>query len=325
MQAKVLGIGNALVDILARIPSDSLIEQFGLHRGGMTLVDEQRSAEIYEAISHLQPQAVSGGSVPNTIVSLANLGVPTALQGKIGRNELAKFFRRDLDQAGVEQHMIESDINTGNCISLISTDSERTMATYLGAAQEMTAADVRSELFEGCTHFYTEGYLVQNPELIEKLLKTAHIKGLTICFDLASYNIVEENFELLQKLIRRYVDVLFANEEEATAFTGKEDTEALNELGELADIVVLKQGCRGSLVKWGDRVVRAGVIKTECIDTTGAGDLYAAGFIYGLINNLSPQKCAEAGAIAAGNVISVIGSKMDTRRWNNIRKDIKKL
>lgn len=325
MQAKVLGIGNALVDILVRIPSDNLLEQFSLPRGSMQLVDEQRSAEIYDAIRQFQPSAVSGGSVPNTITGLANLGIPTALLGCIGRNDLGKVFLHDLEQAGIESFLIESDTDTGCCISLISTDSQRTMATCLGAARELTVDDIKPELFDGFTHFYTEGYLVQNHELLEKIVGMAHDRGLTVCFDLASYNVVEENIEFLQRVIRKYVDVLFANEEEATAFTGKEDIEALNEMGELADIVILKQGCRGSLVKYRDCIARAGVIMTDCIDTTGAGDLYAAGFLYGMINGLSAEKCAEAGAITSGNVIEVIGSKMDTRRWNNIRKELKKL
>ncbi|MCQ7926390.1 PfkB family carbohydrate kinase, partial [Salmonella enterica] len=175
------------------------------------------------------------------------------------------------------------------------------------------------------THFYAEGYLVQNPQLIETAFQVAHEKGLTTILDLASYNTVEENLEFMQKLIRRHVDVVFANEEEATAFTGKEDDEALNEIGELADIVVLKQGRRGSLVKVGHDRARCGVIESNAIDTTGAGDLYAAGFLWALIGGLDPLKCATAGAVLSGNVIEVIGAKMDANRWTSIRQELKKL
>lgn len=325
MEAKVLGMGNALVDILVRIPNDEIIAQFNIPRGSMQLVDSERSTEIYDAIKGFNPQTVSGGSASNTINGLANLGVSTGMIGKIGKNEIGQLFKSDMEKSGVETHLLTSDTPSGNCISLISTDSERTMATYLGAAVELTAQEINDDLFYGFSHFYVEGFLVQNYELIETAFRKAHEKGLTCCLDLASYNVAEENKDFLTSLIKKYVDVVFANEEEATAFTGKEDMEALNEIGELADIVVVKLGSRGSLIKYHETVTRVGIISAVSIDTTGAGDLYAAGFIYGMINGLTPEKCGIAGAILSGNVIEVVGTKMDAQRWNKIRQAIKKL
>jgi len=325
MEAKVLGMGNALVDVLVRIPNDEILRQFGLPRGSMQLVDNARSAEIFEAIRNLNPQTVSGGSASNTISGLSNLGIATGIFGKIGRNELGQLYKSDMEKSGVETHLFSSDTLSGNCISLISPDSERTMATCLGAAIELTANDISDDLFYGFSHLYVEGFLVQNYDLIETAFRKAHQHGLTCCLDLASYNVAEENKEFLIQLIDKYVDVVFANEEEATAFTGKEDTEALNEIGELASTVVVKLGRRGSLIKMNDTITRVGIVSCIPIDTTGAGDLYAAGFLYGMINGLSPEKCGEAGAILAGNVIEVIGTKMDTQRWTNIRKAINKL
>lgn len=325
MEAKVLGMGNALVDVLVRIPNDEILRQFGLPRGSMQLVDNARSAEIFEAIRNLNPQTVSGGSASNTISGLSNLGIATGIFGKIGRNELGQLYKSDMEKSGVETHLFSSDTLSGNCISLISPDSERTMATCLGAAIELTANDISDNLFYGFSHLYVEGFLVQNYDLIETAFRKAHQHGLTCCLDLASYNVAEENKEFLIQLIDKYVDVVFANEEEATAFTGKEDTEALNEIGELASTVVVKLGRRGSLIKMNDTITRVGIVSCIPIDTTGAGDLYAAGFLYGMINGLSPEKCGEAGAILAGNVIEVIGTKMDTQRWTNIRKAINKL
>ena len=325
MEAKVLGMGNALVDILVRLPNDDIISQFNFPRGSMQLVDCERSAEVFNAIKGLKPQTVSGGSASNTINGLANLGIATGMVGKIGKNEIGQLFKTDLQNSGVETHLLESDTPSGNCISLISPDSERTMATYLGAAVELTADDITADLFDGYTHLYVEGFLVQNYELIEKAFQIAKTLGLITCLDLASYNVVEANIDFLKNLITKYVDMVFANEEEATAFTGKEDLEALNEIGEMADVVVVKQGRRGSIIKYFDSVTRVGIITANSIDTTGAGDLYAAGFLYGTINGLSPEKCGEAGAILAGNVIEVIGTKMDNQRWNRIRLAIKRL
>lgn len=325
MEAKVLGLGNALVDILVRIPSNEILDKFGLPRGSMQLISNERSAEIYEAIKSMSPSMVAGGSASNTINGLAHLGVATGMVGKIGRNELGKFFLADMERSGVEPHLFQSDTRTGSCISLISPDSERTLATCLGAAIELTVDEIDPSMFDGFTHFYVEGYMVQNSELIETALRIAREKGLITCLDLASYNVVEENLDFLKSLIQKYVDVVFANEEEATAFTGKEDTEALNEIGELADIVVIKLGRKGSIIKYNDTVTRVGIIMANSIDTTGAGDLYAAGFLYGMINGFTPEQCGQAGAILSGNVIEVIGPKMDTQRWNHIRQAVKKL
>ena len=234
-------------------------------------------------------------------------------------------FRHDMEKTGVETHLFTSDTLSGNCISLISPDSERTMATCSGAAIELTANDISDDLFYGFSHLYAEGFLVQNYDLIETAFRKAHNHGLTCCLDLASYNIAEDNKDFLVPLIEKYVDVVFANEEEATAFTGKEDVEALNEIGEIAQTVVVKLGRRGSLIKMNNTITQVGIVSCVPIDTTGAGDLYAAGFIYGMINGFTPEKCGEAGAILAGNVIEVIGTKMDTQRWTNIRKVISKL
>lgn len=318
-------MGNALVDILVRMPNDNILSQFNLPKGSMQLVDDERSAEIVEAVKGLQPSIVSGGSAANAIYGLSNLGIQTSFLGKIGCDELGDRYKASLESNGVEPLLKTSNTHSGSCISLITPDSERTFCTCLGAAVELTAEDVPASIFDGYTHFYVEGYLVQNPELIMSAFKAAHEKGLTTILDLASYNTVEENLEFMQSLISKYVDVVFANEEEATAFTGKEDDEALNEIGELADIVVLKQGRRGSLVKVGHERAHCGIITCNAIDTTGAGDLYAAGFLWGLIGGLSPEKCATAGAILSGNVIEVIGSKMDANRWTAIRQELKKL
>ena len=325
MEAKVLGLGNALVDILVRIPNDNILNQFNLPKGAMNLVDEERSAEIFEAVKGLNPQIVCGGSASNTIGGLANMGVQTGFIGMTGVDELGDRYADDLRQSGVELLLRTSATRTGSCISLISPDSERTMCTCLGAAVELTSNDIDVTAFSRFTHLYVEGYLVQNPGLIEGALSAAKEKGLTTLLDLASYNVVEDNLDFLQKIISRHVDVVFANEEEATAFTGKEDEEALNEIGEMADTVVLKLGRRGSLVKMGHQTARVGIIGGNAIDTTGAGDLYASGFIWAMTNGLDPRQCATAGAITSGNVIEVIGSKMDATRWTSIRQALKNL
>ena len=323
---RVLGLGNALVDILARINDDAMLQQLSLPKGSMQLVDEQNATNVSLAIKDFQKAQASGGSAANTIHGLANLGIQTGFIGKVGVDDLGTFFKQDMEQSNIFPHLFYSGNNkSGHCTSLISADSERTMATYLGAAIELSSADLTESLFDNYHYFHVEGYLVQNFDLIESALKIAKQKGLKISLDLASYNVVEANLEFLTHLVEEYVDILFANEEEAKSFSGKEGHEALQYMGSKVDVAVLKLGKNGSLIKHFDEIIEVGVIPVNSIDTTGAGDLYAAGFLYGLINQLSPRLCGEVGAILSGNVIEVIGPKMDQERWTHVRTAIELL
>jgi sugar/nucleoside kinase (ribokinase family) len=205
-------------------------------------------------------------------------------------------------------------------MALITPDSERTFATFLGAAVEMSASDLTNDLFSGYDYFYIEGYLVQNRPLIEAALKMAKSNGLKISLDLASFNVVEDNLNFLKEMVAKYVDILFANEEEARAFTGGlEHEEALDSMSSMVDVVVLKQGANGSFIKQSGTTIKVEAIKANVIDTTGAGDLFAAGFLFGLINGFSLEKSGRLGALLSAKVIEVIGPKMDEDTWTDIR------
>lgn len=323
--SSVLGLGNALVDVLARLESDSLLEKLSLPKGSMQLVDSEAANKVMEATAHLKKNLASGGSAANTIHGLANLGVKTGFIGKIGKDELGQVFRNDMSSNNITPHLSESEAESGRAIALISPDSERTFATCLGAAIELSADDLLEHLFEGYTYFHVEGYLVQNKSLIEKAYQIAKAKGLKTSIDLASFNVVEDNLEFLKNLVENYVDIIFANEEEAKAYTGKEGEEALNELAKGTEVAVLKLGKEGSLIKRFDEVVKVGIIPVKSIDTTGAGDLYAAGFLYGLIQNLDLAKCGNIGSILSGHVIEVIGPKMTEDTWKEIHGKIKEI
>ena len=320
--SKVLGMGNALVDILTRIDSDELLNQLNLPKGSMQLVDTHLADKVMQATGHLEREQASGGSAANTIHALACLGVKTGFLGKVGSDELGKFFKKDMQSRHIEPLILESPNASGKAIALISPDSERTFATFLGAAVELSAHDIEGQKFEGYSYFHIEGYLVQNRDLISKALTTAKEKNLKVSFDLASFNVVEANIDFLKEMAKAHVDILFANEEEAKAFTGKTGEEALHDMATYCDIAVLKQGKNGSLIKRGDQVVSVGIIPAQSIDTTGAGDLYAAGFLFGLINELPLDQCGKIGAIVSGHVIEVVGPKMDETRWDNVRKMI---
>lgn len=323
--SKVLGMGNALVDILTRMENDDLLTKLNFPKGSMQLVSAETSATILLEIANHVKEMASGGSAANTIHGLSCLGVATGFFGKVGKDVLGAFFKKDMSANNIDAKLLESDNESGKAVALISPDSERTFATYLGAAVELCADDVKKELFDGYTHFHIEGYLVYNQPLIEKALRYAKEAKLIISLDLASFNVVEDNLPFLKEMVAKYVDILFANEEEAKAFTNKEHREALDEMAKDCNIAVLKLGKQGSLIKQSKTTFEVGVIPANSIDTTGAGDLYAAGFLYGLINLLPLDKCGEIAALLSGNVIEVVGPKMESQRWDKIHEELKKM
>ena len=322
MRKKILGIGNALVDIMTILNDDKLLEKFGLRKGSMQLVDKHFSMHILDLTNNLIRSQSSGGSAANTINGLANLGIQTGFIGKIGTDDLGTFFREEMKKHSIEAILYESSSTSGHAIALVSPDYERTFATYLGAAIELSADDLNPNIFKEYEYLHIEGYLVQNHELLEKALKLAKDNKMIVSLDLASYNIVNENIDFLKSMIEKYVDIVFANEEEAKAITGESPERALDILVEKTDLAIVKIGKNGSLVKQDGKIYKAGIITVNAIDTTGAGDLYAAGFLYGYVNNEPLDKCAMFGAIASGYVVEVLGAKMENDRWSRIKEEI---
>lgn len=319
---KVLGIGNALVDIMTKLPDDLILEKFLLKKGSMQLSDREFAEKINQATSKFEKSQSSGGSAANAIHGLANLGAATGYIGKVGNDEFGEFFSSDMRENNIEPIMLKSKTDTGRAIALVSPDSERTFATYLGAAVELSENDLNAEQFKGYQYLHIEGYLVQNHALMNKAARLAKANNMKISIDMASYNVVNENIDFFKKYVKDYVDIIFANEEESKAFTGKSPEEALNELAEYCEIAVVKIGKKGSLVKNNGKTYIIEPFKANSIDTTGAGDLYASGFLYGLVNNMPMDKCGRIGSLCASKVIEVIGSKMKPETWDYIKKNI---
>ncbi len=315
----ILGMGNALVDIMILLKDDLPLATFGLPKGTMQLIERDLSERIVRETKQLERCITSGGSAANTIHGLSHLGIRSAFFGKVGDDDLGRLFKRDLTVSGIEAKLLVSELESGRACAFISADSERTFATYLGAAVTLEAEEISDALFTGYTHFHIEGYLVQNHALIESAVIAAKRCGLTVSLDLASHNVVDENLSFLKRIVAGYIDIVFANEHEARSFTGLEPLEAASALAQMCQIAVVKIGAEGSIIhKRGEAPVKIGVIPANCIDTTGAGDLYAAGFLYGLMKELPLKRCGELGALLAGNVIEVIGARMDEVRWKKI-------
>lgn len=320
--SKVLGVGNALVDVVSMLDNDALLETFGLRRGSMTLVDDDLSKEIYEATYYQKREISTGGSVANTIRSLSNLGGKGGFMGKIGKDKLGKIFKDDFEKRGIQTHLFYSEKDTGRVMALVSADSERTMATYLGAAAELKPEDYTTSIFDGYHYLYMEGYLVQNHDLIKTGVEMAKKKGLKVAIDLASFNIVEANLDFLKELIKENVAIVFANEEEAKSFTGKEPEKALEEIASMCEIAVVKIGKKGSLIQRANKRYKIETVKANALDTTGAGDNYAAGFFYGLAQGFNLEICGKIAALVSGKVVEVMGANLPDNRWPEIKKEI---
>ncbi|MFC2129318.1 adenosine kinase [Bacteroidota bacterium] len=322
---KVLGMGNALVDIITILKNDKVLGSFGLPKGSMTLVDLDTSNYINAETSGVHKQKASGGSAANTIHGLAHMGVETGFIGKVGDDDLGQFFRKDMKNNRIKPILFKSVNETGRALALVSTDSERTFATYLGAAVELSTEDLDSKIFSGYNHLYVEGYLVQDHDLLEKALRLAKKNKLNICIDLSSFNIVEDHREFFMEIIEKYVDIVFGNNQEVFSLTGEKPEAAAITLGKLVKIAVVKLGAEGSLIHANGETTRVGVRPSKPVDTTGAGDLYAAGFLYGYIHGMSFELCGQIGAILSGKVIEVNGAKLDEATWETLRREIKAL
>lgn len=322
---KVLGMGNALVDILVTLPDEKILASLGLAKGSMQLVDSTFSSRVIERIKHYNPSIMSGGSASNTIHGLSRLGVECSFIGKISEDEFGNDFKKDLLKCSINPKLFKGTLETGRAVALITPDSERTFATYLGSAVTLSSDEITPELFKGYDYFHIEGYLVQNHDLIEKALKTAKDSGLVTSLDLASFNIVSENLGFLQELVKKYVDIVFANEEEALSFTGTEPVESVRIISEMCRIGVVKTGAKGSLVRCGEDVCAVDSFKTSPVDTTGAGDLYASGFLFGLIHDMPLITCAKYGSLLASRVIQKVGAKIPDSQWPEIIEEMKKI
>jgi sugar/nucleoside kinase (ribokinase family) len=307
---KILGIGNALVDALVETHDESIFNKFGLKKGGMEMISADLKNEIHREIHGLKQTVASGGSTSNTIYGLAQLGAPTGYIGKIGDDEMGAFFKKDMEKAGVATHLSYAKIDTGMATTFITKGGERTFATYLGAAATQTPEDLQESIFSRYDLIHVEGYLIFNKDLILSICKLAKKCGLQISMDMASYNLVEVMRPLVEELLHDYVDIVFANEEEAYAFTGKKEGEALNVLSSYCPVSVVKLGEKGSIAKVDGETTIIPAIKAHCKDSTGAGDIFAAGFLYGLTNNYTIEATGALASKLGAKCVETVGARI---------------
>ncbi|MGH7018070.1 MAG: adenosine kinase, partial [Caulobacteraceae bacterium] len=308
----LLAIGNALVDVVAPA-SDAFLEAEVLPKGAMSLIDGERAHTLYQRMG--PGVETSGGTAANTSVGLASFGGRSAFIGKVADDTLGEVFTHDLRAAGVafSAEPLKGGA-TGRCLVNVTPDAERTMCTFLGASVELTVADVSADQVGAASVLYLEGYLFDPSEARRAFIKAARLAraaGRRIAFSLSDCFLVERHREALLAFVESEVDVLFGNEAEILSlFPGAEKREALERAGALAEIVAVTFGAHGSLILGsGSSIETPADPVEEVVDTTGAGDQYAAGFLSGLAHDRPLAACGALGSLAAGEVITHYGPR----------------
>ncbi len=309
----VVGIGNAIIDLLAHAEDQFLVDH-ELNKGGMTLIDEATAERLYAAMG--PATRASGGSAGNTIAGLGSLGAACGYIGKLRDDELGAAYRHDLLASGVRftTPMAGDGPSTARCIIFVTSDAERTMNTYLGACVNLTADDIDEALVASAKITYMEGYLYDEPhakDAFRRAADIAHAAGRQVSLSLSDSFCVHRHRADFLDLIANRVDILFANDSELLALFETDDLDAaLEKVAAMVDLAAVTLGARGSVVvRGGERVTSPAAHVERVVDTTGAGDLYAAGFLYGLTRNLPLAECARIAGLAAAEVISHFGAR----------------
>lgn len=309
----VVAIGNAIVDVLA-FCDDAFITAQEMRKGTMQLIDAPRAEQLYDAMG--QATEVSGGSAANTLAGMADLGAKTAFIGKVNTDELGKIFRHDMNAIGVEFNtpVATNGVPTARCLIAVTGDGQRTMNTFLGAAGEIHTDDVDVKLIQQAKIFYGEGYmwdLEVTKAALRHAFNSARAAHTKIAFTLSDVFCVERSREDYLAMIENDFDILFCNHDEAQAlYPGKTFEQVLDLLQGKCDVVAITCGSKGSIILTpSERIEVAAIWVHEVVDTTGAGDLYAAGFLYGLTRNLPLAECGRLGSACASDIITHLGAR----------------
>jgi sugar/nucleoside kinase (ribokinase family) len=311
-QLDVVGIGNALVDVIAHV-GEHFIEAQVLAKGAMTLIDTQRAIELYTAMG--SGVEMSGGSAANTMCGIASFGGRAAYIGKVADDPLGDVFGHDLRAVGVHCTSAKSvlGVPTGRCLIVVTPDGQRTMNTYLGVSELFGPDDVDDELVTRGKVLYMEGYLWDRPEAKEayrKAARIAHDAGSKVSLTLSDSFCVDRHRDDFFKLVEDEVDILFANEDELAALFQVDDfDDAVTAVRAHCEIAAVTRGKAGSVVVTERDLIVVDAEPVSVVDTTGAGDLYAAGFLYGLTHDLSLPECGRLGSLGAAEVISHVGAR----------------
>lgn len=309
----VYGVGNALVDVQALV-TDSVVERLGFTKGIMTLADEHTQLAVLSSLQGAPVSRCAGGSAANTIMGLASLGGRAAYAGKVGLDELGEFWLQDLRAQGVTIPISQSEGQSGTCVILITEDAQRTMLTHLGLSSTLGPDDILEEDIRRAKYVYVEGYLFTGESTTKAALRTIELAkkhGVKVAFTVSDPFVVGLNRDLFLELIRNSVDLLFCNLEEARSLTSQTDpVDCAQAIHKHATDVALTLGAEGSLLMHGGTLTPIEGVPVQAIDTTGAGDMYAAGILYGLTSGLSWRQAGHLASHGASRIVSQMGARL---------------
>ncbi len=307
----VVGLGNGLMDALVLLPNDNFIDEQGLNKGQMHMVDDLRWQEVYTNLKGVEVDLQTGGSCANTIATLGLLGANVSYCSQVGDDKFGKSYSEKMNEAcGRHSLIVSKDFATGKCLSLISPDAERTMVTDLGAAIQLPGVSHFEDEIRNSSLLYLTGYLMfgdMRGRMLEAIA-IAKSAGVKVALDVADPSVIQALRDDMLSIIREHVDIIFLNESEAASLCGGTPEEAIEQLKSTCEIVVVKLGSKGSMAYANGEVVHTGVHPVKAIDTTGAGDSYAAGFLYGWAKQWDLQKCVELGSRVAAEAVAQLGA-----------------
>ncbi len=322
MKYEIIGIGGPILDQLLKV-SDTYLEAVPGEKGGMEPISYDQLQEIVGK-SGAESIIVPGGSARNTLHGLSRFGEKCALVGMVGTDARGDTYRKLLEEQGIHPLLLESETPTAIVLSLVTPDGERTMRTFQGATVEIRGHHLERHIFEGAKLVHLEGYTLFNEDLAESAMRLAQDVGAKVSFDLASFEIVEAFREHILYLLDRYVDLVFCNEEEAHALLGLKEEAACDKLAEICEVGLVLMGSSGCWVRKGEHKCHCPAYPVQPLDTTGAGDLFASGFLHGYMRHYPVDICAHYGAIAGRAVVQVMGPVIPHDAWERIYQKLKR-
>ncbi len=318
----VIAIGNTLMDFLVEVNDQTLIE-LDLQKNETHFVDEEKGKELLQKIKdhQLQVEIVPGGSAANTMRCLGLLGATVTFTGKVGQDEHGEMYVEKMQAHNVQTNINNHTKTTGHALTFITPDSERTFSVHLGASIELVKDDVLEEQIAQSKILHLEGYQLegQTKDVILHALEFAKKHHTLVSLDLSDPGIIRRNKELLQQVVQDHVDILFVNEYESREYTGMMEEEAVKFLGQHCMIAIVKRGELGSLISYNGTVTEINPFPADPVDTTGAGDTYAAGFLYGFCKNWNMTKAGKLGSLLAAKIVEQKGVKFNQQKVQLIR------
>lgn len=320
-EPSVIGVGEPIIDLIYQVDDEFLLEQQE-EKGGSRKIEYAQFLNYKALLDPQKPKIVPGGCCGNTIKGLSRLGVQTRFIGKIGNDTSGHTFVNSLMHYHVLPLLVPSSTHTTQLLSLVTPDSQRTMRCCFGASNELRPDELDSKPFEGTTHLILEGYFLYNIPVVKRAIALAKEKNATISIDLACFEIVRTFKEQIMEMLENDIDVVFANEDEARELTGLPPEEACRFLKKKCPVVVILTGKEGCWVGAGDEMHQVAPPSVAVVDTTGAGDLFSSGFLYGYLHGMPLQRCAELGNLLGSTCIQSIGAEIPEEKWLEIEEKI---